>query len=163
MFARLYAFTCMYSMCVLACPCSSPECVHSYACMCVFVCPSVCVCVVSMCVPKETRSCICGGANLHHSCSDMYVLGQGGVKGVSEHLEDFLHGFGMFCSRTPSCCQSCLLEKQWDKVEERQYIGSFALTIRLSIRCCQIWFIFIKTSMDAPGSLTQLESLHHVV
>lgn len=106
---RLYAFTCMYSMCVLACPCSSPECVHSYSCMCVFVCPSVCgVYVCSL--RGETRSCICGGANLHHSCSDMYVLGQGGVKGVSEHLEDFLHGFGMFCSRTPSCSQSCLLE-----------------------------------------------------
>lgn len=82
-------------------------CIHILACVCL----CVHLCVVSMCSLRgETRSCICGGANLHHSCSDMYVLGQGGVKGVSEHLEDFLHGFGMFCSRTPSCSQSCLLE-----------------------------------------------------
>lgn len=30
----------------------------------------------------------------------MYVFGEGGVKDVSEHLEDFITAFGMFCSRT---------------------------------------------------------------
>ncbi len=30
----------------------------------------------------------------------MYVLGAGGVKGVSEHLEEFRHGLGMLCYRT---------------------------------------------------------------
>ncbi len=75
------------------------QCVVQYICVLAFTSVSI-YRICALYVRGETRSCICSGANLHHSCSYMYVLGAGGVKGVSEHLEEFRHGLGMLCYRT---------------------------------------------------------------
>lgn len=137
-----------------------------FICVCIHIFATLCVCVEGcscVCQRGETRSCIGSGANLQHSCCDMYVFRHGGVKGVSEHLEDFpswLWEHSSFCNRTSQSFFGLFCYRTLNVL--RVVLGC---TLRESERLCKTAACYrsarkkMVTNTDSSSGISNVKSL----